>query len=146
MKRSGRFAVFFLVMAFAIVLEHPALAGSESRDKVKALVERECTHLDQQKLLSLIDSRFPAEMEGELPPDLLRIMEGVIKRTDFDTISEEKTVELIELVYGAFRKGAPLDQLDKIFDVAYAKTVSVDRLAAWRTNGTRRPCRCSPGG
>ncbi|OGC65454.1 hypothetical protein A2326_00345 [candidate division WWE3 bacterium RIFOXYB2_FULL_41_6] len=57
-------------------------------------------------------------------------MEGVIKRTDFDGISEEKTFEIIRLVYGAFKKGASLEYLDEIFDVAYSKDISVDQLFA----------------
>jgi cell wall-associated NlpC family hydrolase len=63
-------------------------------------------------------------------PELLKIMEGVIKRTDFDGIAEEKTAEIIGLVHGAFKKGAPLDFLDDIFDVAYVNTITIDQLAA----------------
>jgi len=77
-----------------------------------------------------LNARFSSELEKGLSPDFLRIMEGVIKRTDFDSIAEEKTVELIGLVDGAHRKGAPLEFLDEIFDVAYVNTVSVDQLYA----------------
>lgn len=99
-------------------------------ENIKNLLERECTTLNKDKLFDLLNARFSSELENGLSPDFLRIMEGVIKRTDFDSIAEEKTVELIGLVDGAHRKGASLEFLDDIFDVAYVNTVSVDQLYA----------------
>jgi cell wall-associated NlpC family hydrolase len=104
-------------------------AAPAAEQAVRDLLERECVNLDKEKLYGLIVGRLAAELEQGPSPDLLRIMEGVVKRTDFDSIPEEKTVEIIGLVHGAFRKGAPLEFLDDIFDVAYVNTVSVDQLA-----------------
>lgn len=78
----------------------------------------------------LLMTQMGPELEKEPSADLLKIMEGVIKRTDFDGIAEEKTVEIIGLVHGAFKKGAPLDYLDEIFDVAYVNTITIDQLSA----------------
>lgn len=120
----------FLTFLLFLLLPIGALASDAGREDVKAMLERECTNLDRVKLFSLIDSRFASDMATGVSPDLFKIMEGVVKRTDFDDIPEEKTAEIIGLIYDAFRKGAPLEYLDKIFDVAYVKTVTADRLAA----------------
>lgn len=106
-----------------------AVSGQELR----TLLERECIKLDKEKMETLIRARFAGELEPAPSADLLRIMEGVVKRTDFDEVPEEKAVEIIGLVYDAFRKGAPLEHLDEIFDVAYVNTVSVDQLATAAT-------------
>lgn len=114
-------ATFFPTTSFS------AQAGA---DKLKTLLDSECTNLKKDKLFNLLDKKFSSEIEKGLSPDLLKIMEGVIKRTDFDGIKEEKTVEIIGLVYEAHKKGAPLEYLDQIFDVAYVKTVAADQLYA----------------
>ncbi len=120
-----------LPLLLLLMLQPAVAAGADAtQSEVQAMLERECTHLDKGKLMTLLAVRFPDEMAGTVPPDLLKIMEGVVKRTDFDTITEEKTAEIVAVVYSAFRQGAPLEQLDKIFDVAYAKPVTPDRLAA----------------
>lgn len=119
------------LLSFLFVLFAPSSnADTPAQDMVSGLVDRECLNLNREKLLSLVIARFSAEMEEGPSPELLKIMEGVIKRTDFDGIAEEKTVEIIGLVYGAFKKGAPLEFLDEIFDVAYVKTITVDQLYA----------------
>jgi len=107
----------------------PSIAPA-AEQSLRELLDRECNHLDKEKLYTQITASLGAELEQGMAPDLLKIMEGVIKRTDFDTVSEEKTTEIIGLVYGAFKKGAPLAHLDDVFDVAYVNTVTVDQLAA----------------
>lgn len=114
-------AAFFPTLSFS---------APTDADKLKTLLDRECTNLKKDKLFNLLEKKFSSEIEKGFPLDLLKIMEGVIKRTDFDGIKEEKTVEIIGLVYDAFKKGAPLEYLDQIFDVAYAKTISVNQLYA----------------
>ncbi len=101
-----------------------------SEQIVRELLDRECINLNKDKLYALITTQFSVELEKRPAPELLKIMEGVIKRTDFDGIAEEKTAEIIGLVNGAYRKGAPLDFLDEIFDVAYVNTITIDQLAA----------------
>ena len=101
-----------------------------TEQNIRELLERECINLNKDKLYALITTQMSADLEKMPPPELLKIMEGVIKRTDFDGIAEEKTAEIIGLVHGAFKKGAPLDFLDEIFDVAYVNTITVDQLAA----------------
>jgi len=117
-----------------LLIDGKALSGPSidpaSEQAVRDLLERECINLNKDKLYGLISTQFSAELEKKLTPELLKIMEGVIKRTDFDGIAEEKTSEIIGLVNGAYRKGAPLDYLDDIFDVAYVNTITVDQLAA----------------
>ena len=105
-------------------------ADAPAADAVRGLLDRECINLNKEKLQALIEAQMGQEVEKGPSPDLLKIMEGVIKRTDFDGIAEEKTAEIIGLVHGAFRKGAPLEFLDDIFDVAYVNTITVDQLAA----------------
>jgi len=101
-----------------------------AEQSIRELLDRECINLNKDKLYALITTQLSTEM-GKMPsPELLKIMEGVIKRTDFDGIAEEKTAEIIGLVHGAFKKGAPLDFLDDIFDVAYVNTITIDQLAA----------------
>ncbi|MDA8100550.1 MAG: NlpC/P60 family protein [Nitrospiraceae bacterium] len=125
-----RFFGVLLIFALltAIALPAPAV-DSATEKKLSELLDRECTSLDKAKLSELIREQLaPVLQQGD--PDLFRIMEGVIKRTDFDGIGEEKTAEIIGMVYGAYRKGAPLEYLDELFDVAYVKTVDTDRLVA----------------
>ncbi len=102
----------------------------EDTDKIVAVLDRECVNLKKDALKGLLFSRFSGEIRRGLSPEFMKIMEGVVKRTDFDNISEEKTAEIIGLVFESYKKGAPLEYLDEIFDVAYAKTISVDSLTA----------------
>jgi cell wall-associated NlpC family hydrolase len=104
-------------------------AGTPVDQTIRDLLDRECINLNKERLYALVTTRFGEEL-ADPSPDLLRIMEGVIKRTDFDGIPEEKSVEIIGLVHGAFQKGAPLEFLDDVFDVAYARTITVDQLTA----------------
>jgi cell wall-associated NlpC family hydrolase len=97
---------------------------------VRDLLGRECTNLNKEKLYGMLRSRLAPDLEHGPSPELLRIMDGVVKRTDFDGIGEDKTVEIIGLVNDAFKKGAPLEYLDEIFDVAYVNAISPDQLAA----------------
>jgi len=126
----------FLVPAVLgiLLISGKALSGPSidlaSEKTVRDLLERECVNLNKEKLYGLIEEQLGALLEKGPSPDLLKITEGVVKRTDFDGIAEEKTVEIIGLVHGAFKKGAPLDFLDEIFDVAYVNTISVDQLTA----------------
>ena len=98
-------------------------------DKINAVLTRQCFHLQKDTLYNLVLARFSLDIEKGLTQELLEIMEGVIKRADFDNISEEKTAEIISLVYESFKKGAPLEYLDQLFDVAYVKPVTVNNLA-----------------
>jgi lipoprotein Spr len=126
--RSGLFLCFLLF----IVLQCPAAQADTKTetDKINAILDKECVILKKDKLKGLLLSKFSSDIEKGLSPEFLKIMEGVIKRTDFDNISEEKTVEIIGIVYESSKKGAPLEYLDQIFDVAYAKTISADSLTA----------------
>lgn len=121
-----------LLSLFLLTVSFPSHSFSGTGDEIKImdLLDNECTNLNSDRLFDLIKKGFPSEIEKGLSPELLKIMEGVVKRTDFDGIKEEKTVEIIRLVYDAYGKGAPLEYLDQIFDVAYAKSVSVDQLYA----------------
>jgi cell wall-associated NlpC family hydrolase len=120
-----------VVLVALLFLSIPSsYSDTSSSTIVRDLLEQECINLDKDKLSALISAQFGTELEKGPAPDLFKIMEGVIKRTDFDGITEEKTAEIIGLVYGAFRKGAPLEVLDDIFDVAYVNTVTVDQLYA----------------
>lgn len=125
-------SVVITCCSLGIVFQPPAaLADTKNEtDKIAAILDKECVNLKKDKLQSLLLVKFSSDLEKGLSPDLLRIMEGVVKRTDFDNIPEDKTAELISLVYESFKKGAPLEYLDQLFDVAYAKTISVDNLTA----------------
>jgi len=107
-----------------------SFSDTPSSDVLRDILERECINLNKDKLFTLLMTQVGPELEKGPSADLLKIIEGVIKRTDFDGIAEEKTVEIITLVNGAFKKGAPLDFLDDIFDVAYVNTITIDQLAA----------------
>jgi cell wall-associated NlpC family hydrolase len=123
-------ASLFVLFLLAAQYVRPGYSDTPAHDAVRTILEQECINLNKDRLWTLIAERFGPELEKGISPDLLKIMEGVIKRTDFDGIPEEKTVEIIGLVYGAYRKGAPLDFLDDIFDVAYVNTITVDQLFA----------------
>ncbi|MBI3584257.1 MAG: C40 family peptidase [Nitrospinae bacterium] len=125
MRKISIFILCFFVIAFS-----PAISFSDTTSDINSLLERECINLKKEKLSNLILTGFSSDLQKGLDPDLLKIMEGVIKRTDFDGISEEKTFEIIKLVYGAYKKGASLEYLDLIFDVAYSKDISVEQLFA----------------
>lgn len=120
-----------LTALLGIVCCAPAYADAAAeQEKIDSLVDRECTQLSKDKMKELLLSRFSSDIDAGLSPELLKIMEGVIKRTDFDSIPEEKTVDIIGLVYESYKKGASLEYLDQIFDVSYAKTISVENLTA----------------
>ena len=125
--------ITFIACFFAIAALHcpAALADTKTEtDKISVVLDRECVNLNKDKLKTLLLSRFSSDIEKGLTPEFLIIMNGVIKRTDFDSISEEKTAEIIGLVHASFKKGASLEYLDQLFDVAYVKTISVDSLTA----------------
>jgi hypothetical protein len=131
-------AVFCTILALGIfgtlLISGAALSGPSidpaAEQSIREILERECINLSKDKMYPLITTLLSVELEKTPPPELLKIIEGVIKRTDFDGIGEEKTAEIIGLVHGAFKKGAPLDFLDEIFDVAYVNTITIDQLAA----------------
>jgi len=125
MQKFSIFILCFFVIAFS-----PTISFSDTTSDISNLLDRECINLKKEKLSNLILTGFSSDLQKGLDPDLFKIMEGVIKRTDFDGISEEKTFEIIKLVYGAFKKGASLEYLDLIFDVAYSKDITVDQLFA----------------
>src|SRR3989338_2622864 len=125
MQKFSIFILCFFVIAFS-----PTISFSDTTSDISNLLDRECINLKKEKLSNLILTGFSSDLQKGLDPDLFKIMEGVIKRTDFDVISEEKTFEIIKLVYGAFKKGASLEYLDLIFDVAYSKDITVDQLFA----------------
>jgi cell wall-associated NlpC family hydrolase len=128
---ATRLVLLSLCLACAMFAVIPdVLSDTPLSAEVRDLLERECLNLNKDKLQVLIAAQFGPELERGPAPDLLKIMEGVIKRTDFDGITEEKTAEIIGLVSGAFKKGAPLEFLDDIFDVAYVNSITVDQLSA----------------
>ena len=121
--------IFGILLISGRALSGPSIDPATEQN-IRELLDRECINLNKDTLYALISTQLSAELENMPPPEMFKIMEGVIKRTDFDGIAEEKTVEIIGLVYGAFKKGAPLDFLDEIFDVAYVNTITIDQLAA----------------
>ncbi len=126
-------SVLLACLSLFIVLQAPVVVQADTKietDKLVTILDKECVNLKKDKLKSLLLAKFSSDLEKGLSPELLKIIEGVIKRTDFDNISENKTAEIVGLVYESFRKGAPLEYLDQIFDVAYAKTISIDSLTA----------------
>ncbi len=124
-------AATVIYFAAAAVSQGAAWADTKSeQDKILAVLDSECVNLKKEKLKDMLFSRFSPEINQGLSPEFMKIMDGVVKRTDFDNISEEKTVEIIGLVYDSYKKGAALEYLDEIFDVAYSKTISVDNLTA----------------
>jgi cell wall-associated NlpC family hydrolase len=134
---AGRYARFrqtiILLLFIFLIASSGAIAFADQKNEINtitALLDRECNRLDKDRLQGMLRQRFSLEIEKGLAPDFLKIMEGVIKRTDFDNISEEKTVEIIGLVYESYKKGAPLEYLDQIFDVAYEKTISIENMTA----------------
>ena len=127
--RAGHTAFLVLCLLAAPYVRY-GYSDTPASDAVRTILEQECINLDKDKLGELIAEKFGPDTDKGPSPELLRIMEGVIKRTDFDGIPEEKTVEIIGLVHGAFMKGAPLEFLDDIFDVAYVNTITVDQLSA----------------
>ena len=127
--RAGHTAFLVLCLLAAPYVRY-GYSETPASDAVRTILEQECINLDKDKLGELIAEKFGPDTDKGPSPELLRIMEGVIKRTDFDGIPEEKTVEIIGLVHGAFMKGAPLEFLDDIFDVAYVNTITVDQLSA----------------
>ena len=124
--------VFVLCFSAFVILQCPLVRADTKTetDKINVILDKECAHLKKDKLKSLLLSRFSSDIEKGLSPEFLKILEGVVKRTDFDNIPEEKTAEIISLVYESSKKGASLEYLDQIFDVAYTKSVSVDGLTA----------------
>lgn len=122
--------VALVCISAALIIQCPtAQADTKTEtDKISAILDKECVHLKKDKLKSLLLARFSRDIEKGLSAEFLKIIEGVVKRTDFDNISEEKTAEIISLVHESSQKGAPLEYLDQLFDVAYAKTISVDSM------------------
>jgi hypothetical protein len=105
MSRRASFTLPALLLAviLLLMLSFPGLSESAIDPAadwvVHDLLDHECTSLNSEKLFAMLSDRFGPELQGEPSPELLSIMEGVIKRTDFDSISEEKTVKIIELVH-----------------------------------------------
>lgn len=123
-----------LIIIAALQISEDAFSGPDidpaADASLRNLLERECLHLDRDKVYALLTEEPSLDLDRGIAPDLFRIIEGVIKRTDFDGIPEERTVKIIGLVFQAFRRGAPLETLDDIFDVAYVNEISVDQLFA----------------
>ena len=135
MVRTSRSRFVIAIVLGALVFIPSLFLSSSFSDTpasgiLRDMLERECINLNKDRLITLLMQQMGPELEKDPSADLLKIIEGVIKRTDFDGIAEEKTVEIIALVHGAYKKGAPLDFLDDIFDVAYVNTISVDQLFA----------------
>lgn len=138
MRTPSLMRTLLLTIALGTVFEISNAQSQESpaavpEEAVRDLLARECINLDKDKMLRLITEQLAADLGPPVNPDLLRIMDGVIKRTDFDAIPEEKAVEIIALVHAAFRRGAPLEYLDEVYDVAYATPVTVEQLTTAAT-------------
>jgi len=128
-KTSGH--LILLLLLVSLFFATPAFSITKSDgDKITIMLNEECVNLNKDKLAGLLASRLASDGETSLSPEMFKIMEGVIKRTDFDGIAEEKSVEIIGLVSEAYKRGAPLEYLDEIFDVAYVNTISVDQMYA----------------
>lgn len=85
MRIKTRFlTAFVLLMLFCGARAAPASEADVSR--VKEILDKECTNLRKDTLFYLLRSGFTQEFEKGLEPELLKIIEGVIKRTDFDGI------------------------------------------------------------
>lgn len=125
--------VSVFIFTFLAISIYPAISFSDTAaemEKIRGVLDRECINLKKERMLNILTAGFSPEIEKGLDPDLLKIMEGVIKRTDFDGIPEKRTSEIIRLVYDAYKKGAPLEYLDEIFDVTYSQDVSSEQLYA----------------
>jgi lipoprotein Spr len=131
LKTGLRYTV--LLLSFGLIVAGPVSAHADAKTesgKIISIVDQECVRLNKDKMKALLLARLSPDIERGLSPELLKIVEGVIKRADFDNIPEEKTAEIIGLVYESFKKGAPLEYLDEIFDAAYEKEISVESLTA----------------
>jgi lipoprotein Spr len=129
-KTGLRHAVSLLSFAL-IVSGAVAYADAKAESgKIVSLVDQECVRFNKDKMKTLLLARLSPDIDKGFSPELLKIVEGVIKRTDFDNIPEEKAVEIISLVHESYKKGAPMEYLDEIFDVAYEKDISVGSLTA----------------
>ncbi len=126
------FRVVAAGMLVSVLIIMPGMLRSDTAGipDLQSILEQECINLNKGKLLSLLQAQFELEITKGLSSDFLKIVHGVVKRTDFDGIAEEKTAEIIGLVQAAHAKGAPLEYLDEIFDVAYVNTISVEQLFA----------------
>jgi murein DD-endopeptidase / murein LD-carboxypeptidase len=122
--------VLITLLFIPLLFLSSSFSDTPSSGILRDILEKECINLNKDKMLALLTTQLGPELEKDPSPDLIKIIGGVIKRTDFDGIAEEKTVEIIGLVHGAFKKGAPLDFLDDIFDVAYVNTITVDQLTS----------------
>lgn len=119
---------FVLLMLFCGA--RAASASEADAARVMEILEKECISLKKETLFNMLRAGFKREFEKGLEPELLQIIQGVVKRTDFDNIPEKKSSEIIRLVYDAYKMGAPLEYLDQIFDVAYSKNINAAQLFA----------------
>lgn len=128
--RAYMILLYAVPVFFCCVLMLPLRSANAhaltAQENIGLILDQECVNLKKDKLKELLLARFPNEIDAELA----RIIQGVVKKTDFDNISEEKTAEIISLVNESYKRGAPLEQLDQLFDVAYERTVSVENMAA----------------
>jgi cell wall-associated NlpC family hydrolase len=131
LKIGVRYTVSLLSFALLLSATVSAYADAKAESgKIISIVDQECVRLNKDKMKTLLLDRLSPDIDKGLSPELLKIVEGVIKRTDFDNIPEEKTAEIISLVHESYKKGAPLGYLDEIFDAAYEKEISVESLTA----------------
>ncbi len=123
------FVLFCCLASFFLPRLGYSDAGREMTS-INAVLDKECVRLKKEKVKSLLLATFSSDIEKNATPVFLKIVEKVVRKADFENVTEEKTVEVINLVHEASKRGAPLEYVDQMLDaLVYGRTLSADRLA-----------------
>jgi len=125
----GSILLFCCIASFSLPATGYSDTGKEMVE-INAVLDKECVRLKKEKIKNLLLIRFSPDSDKRFSPVFLKIVEKVVRKADFENVTEEKTVEVIGLVYESSKRDAPLEYVEQMLDIIVYAAVPPDSLVA----------------